>query len=88
MAEAGSNEQRIKLETGTDKIDKVALRDLAFWLPLTEAHLLDGIPIVRSSEALIQLPIAQIGFILAIVIKIMRKIELLMVSGCPTAPIV
>ena len=48
MAEAGCNEQRIKLETGTDKIDKVALRDLAFWLPLTEDHLRDGIPIVRS----------------------------------------
>ena len=73
MAEAGCGVQREKIENGTDKIDKVALRDLGFWLPLTKGHLRNGIPFVSTYEALLKLPIAQIGFILAIVIKIIRK---------------
>ena len=61
------------LESGTIKTDKVAMRDLAFWLPLTKPHLVNGVHFANSFETLVNLPIPQIGYILGVVIKIMRK---------------
>ena len=54
------------MSNGTANAGKVGLRDLVFWLPLTKDHL-------RSFECLVKLPIGQIGFILAVVIIIIRK---------------
>ena len=61
------------MSNGTANAGKVGLRDLAFWLPLTKDHLREGVPFVRSFEGLVKLPIGQIGFILAVVITIIRK---------------
>ena len=61
------------LENGTVKADKVALRDLAFWLPYTGEYLGKVVPFAPSFDELIRLPVAQIGFILSVVIKIIRK---------------
>ena len=60
-------------ENGTVKGNKVARKDLAFWLPHTKKHLCDGLPYVADFESLAKIPVAQIGYILAIVIKIIRK---------------
>ena len=57
-------------ETGTDKIDRVAMRDLAFWLPRTKQHLSKGIPFARTFEELVKLPVSQVGHIMAIIIRI------------------
>ena len=51
------------LESGTIKTDKVAMRDLAFWLPLTKPHLVNGVNFANSFETLVNLPIPQIGYI-------------------------
>ena len=32
--------ENVILESGTIKTDKVAMKDLAFWLPLTKPHLI------------------------------------------------
>ena len=64
---------RIILENGTVKADKVAMKDLKFWLPHTKAHLCNVVPYAPSFESLVKLPIPQIGFILAVIIKIIRK---------------
>ena len=61
------------LENGTFKSDQVALKDLAFWLPYTKEYLGEVVPFALSFDALIRLPVAQIGFILSVVIKIIRK---------------
>ena len=61
------------LENGTVKSDQVALKDLAFWLPYTKEYLGEVVPFALSFDALIRLPVAQIGFILSVVIKIIRK---------------
>ena len=61
------------LENGTVKSDQVALKDLAFWLPYTKEYLGEVVPFALSFDALIRLPFAQIGFILSVVIKIIRK---------------
>ena len=65
----------IILENGTIKTDKVAMRDLAFWLPLAasyEASQSAGVKFAHSFETLVKLPIPQIGYILGVVIKIIR----------------
>ena len=62
----------IILENGTIKTDKVAMRDLAFWLPLTKPPLCAGVKFAHSYETLVKLPIPQIGYILGVVIKIIR----------------
>ena len=61
------------LENGTVKPYQVALKDLAFWLPYTKEYLGEVVPFALSFDALIRLPVAQIGFILSVVIKIIRK---------------
>ena len=61
------------LENGTVKSDQVALKDLAFWLPYMKEYLGEVVPFALSFDALIRLPVAQIGFILSVVIKIIRK---------------
>ena len=61
------------LENGTVKSDQVALKDLAFWLPYTKEYLGEVVPFALSFDALIRLSVAQIGFILSVVIKIIRK---------------
>ena len=48
----------VLLENGTVKVDKVALKDLAFWLPKTKEHLRDGITSVSTFKSLVELPIA------------------------------
>ena len=73
MASPSSGGKNLFSENGKEKADLVALRDLAFWLPHTKGLLRDGIPYVRSFDALVKMPIAQIGYILAIVITIIRK---------------
>ena len=64
---------KVILENGTVKTDRVAMRDLQFWLPHTKAHLCDGVQYAPTFESLIKLPVPQIGFILAVIIKIIRK---------------
>ena len=69
-------EQAIRIpeqENSTDKIDRVVMRDLEFWLPYTKSHLPEGIPHAATFEALSKLPIAQIGFTLGVLIKIIRR---------------
>ena len=68
-----SRGDNVILESGTVKTDKVAMRDLAFWLPHTKPHLCDGVKFAHSFETLVKLPIHQIGYILGVVIKIIRK---------------
>ena len=46
---------------GTDKADKVDLRDLVFWLLQTKDYLRDGKSFVRPFEAFVKLPIGLIG---------------------------
>ena len=53
-------------ENGTTKVDKVAMNDLAFWLPHTKEYLNDGVPFASDFDSLMQLPVAQIGHILGI----------------------
>ena len=60
------------LVNGTDKADKVDLRDLAFWLLQTKDYLRDGKSFVRSLEAFVKLAIGLMGYILAIVISIVK----------------
>ena len=60
-----SRGDRVILENGTAKADKVGMRDLKFWLPHTKGHLCDGVKFAPSFEALVKLPIPQIGYILA-----------------------
>ena len=55
-------------ENGTTKVDKVAMNDLAFWLLHTKEYLNDGVPVASDFDSLMQLPVAQIGHILGIVI--------------------
>ena len=74
MALSSSAAKARLLEDGNDKIDKVILGDLAFWLSHTKNNLRDGIQFVRTFEALVELPIiAENGCILTIVITIIRK---------------
>ena len=37
-----SKGDQVILESGTVKADKVAMKDLMFWLPKTKAHLCEG----------------------------------------------
>ena len=64
---------KLKIANGTDKIDRVAFRDLGFWLPYTKEHLREGIPYAPSFEDIIRLPTAQIGYILSIEVENIRK---------------
>ena len=50
-------------ETGTTKLDKVSMKDFAFWLPHTKVHLPEGVPAVSTFSELITLPLSQIGYI-------------------------
>ena len=68
-----SQGDKVILENGTVKADKVAMRDLEFWLPHTKAHLCDGVQFAPSFETLVQLPIPQIGYTLVVVIRIIKK---------------
>ena len=67
-------EIRVLLESGTVKADKVARKDLRFCLPHTKNHMCVIVQYTLSFEAFTQLPIAQIGYTLAVVITIIRKI--------------
>ena len=64
---------KLKITNGTDKIDRVAYRDLMFWLPYKKEHLRDGIPYAPTFEDLIRLLTAQIDYILSIIAKNIRK---------------
>ena len=64
---------KVLLVNGTIKADRVAMRDFKFWLPYTKAHLCDGVQYAPSFESLVKLPIPQIGFILAVILKIIRN---------------
>ena len=66
-------ESKINVKNETDKEDKVPLRDIEFWLPYTKIHLRDRIPHVTTFDSLVELPMAGIGYLLWIVITIMRK---------------
>jgi len=73
-----SNPQRIGKTpasdlNGTKKQNKVAKKELSFWLPLTWDKIGETIPKVSTVEELAELPKAQIGHILAAVTKIIRK---------------
>ena len=68
-----SRGNKVVLENGTVLADRVAMRDLQFWLPHTKAHLCDGVKYAPTFASLIQLPVPQIGFILGVIIKIIRK---------------
>ena len=60
MDQSHSGDKTWLTENGTVKVDRVALRDLAFWLPHTKQHLVDGVPFARGFGALVKLPVAQI----------------------------
>ena len=75
-----SRGDKVILENGTVKAARVAMRDLKFWFPHTKAHLCDGVQYAPSFESLVKLPIPQIGFILAVIIKIIKRTERLMGS--------
>ena len=64
---------RVILVNGTVKSDRVAMRDLNFWLPYIKAHLRAGVQYAPSFDSLVKLAIPQIGFILAVLIQIIRK---------------
>ena len=66
-------ESKINVKNETDKEDKVPLREIEFWLPYTKIHLRDRIPHVTTFDSLAELHTAQIGYILSIVITIMRN---------------
>ena len=57
-----SRGDKVILESGTVKADKVAMKDLRFWLPHTKGHLRDGIKYAPSFDDLTKLPVPQIGF--------------------------
>ena len=38
-------------DNGTVMVDKVAMKDLAFWLPQTAPHLCDGVPFTPTFDA-------------------------------------
>ena len=52
MAHVGSG-AKSKIENGRDKIDKVALVDLSFWLQHIKDHLREEIPFVSTFQALV-----------------------------------
>ena len=64
---------KLKITNGTDKIDRVAYRDLMFLLPYKKEHLREGIPYAPTFEDLIRLPTSQIDYILSIIAKNIRK---------------
>ena len=72
MAFSSSVAKSWLLVNGTDKTDEVDLRDLVFWLMQTKDYLRDGKSFVRSLEAFVKLAIGLIGYILAIVISIVK----------------
>ena len=73
MSESGGNFRLTNLETETQKINRVAMKDLNFWFPHTKEHICKGVPFARTFGELVMLPIAQVGYILAIIIRIIRK---------------
>ena len=73
MAQSEAKARSIHVETGNDKIDMVVLRDLAFWLLETKDHLREGVLFVESFGELVELPVAQIRLILAVVVLIIKK---------------
>ena len=72
MDQSHSGDQSWLQENGTTKVDRVVLKELAFWLPHTKEHLCDGI-LLSYFDSLVKFHVAQIQFILGIVITIMRK---------------
>ena len=62
-----SRGDNVILESGTVKSDKVAIRDLAFRLPLTKPHLCAGVKFAHSFETLVKLPIPQILYFICYV---------------------
>ena len=48
MDQAHSEDKTWLTENGTVKVDRVALRALAFWLPHTKEHLVDGVPFASN----------------------------------------
>ena len=59
--------------TGTHLQNKVAEKDLEFWIPRTKPYVPEGVPKVSNFDELIKLPIPQIGCILSIILQIIRK---------------
>ena len=55
------------VETKKDQIDNIALKGISFYLSKTKQYL-NGIPLLKTSDRLVQLPVEQIGFIVSIVI--------------------
>ena len=47
-----SKGDQVILENGTVKADRVAMKDLRFWLPHTRAHLCDGVQYAQSNLTL------------------------------------
>ena len=47
-----SRGDRVILQSGTGKADKVAMKDLNIWFPHTKSHLCDGVQYTPSFEAL------------------------------------
>ena len=68
-----SRGDKLILDNGSAKVDKVAMRDLKFWFPHTKGHLCDGVKFASSYEPPVKLSIHQIGYILAVLIRIIRK---------------
>ena len=73
MVKSSSGKLKYLALNGTEKVDKVCRNDLSFWLPHTKGHLREGIPFVSTFDELLKLPTAQIGYILSIIITIIRK---------------
>ena len=73
MGPISKGDEVLLLENGTVRANKVAMKDLAFWLPCTKEYLGDLVPFAPTFGALIRLPVAQVGFILSVIIKIIRK---------------
>ena len=59
--------------SGTEKSDRVAYNDLKFWLPRTKKYLREGIKFAPTFHDLVEMPIPHIGYILSIVVQIIRK---------------
>ena len=51
---------RIILANATVKADKVAMKNLRFWLPNTKTHLCNVVPYAPSFDCLVKLPISQL----------------------------
>ena len=72
-----SRGDNVILESGTVKTDKVAMRDLAFWLRHTKPHLCDGVKFAHSFETLVKVLIYYYNHRLRLCMYIFDQVVLL-----------